>query len=57
MIYVRRNPALIPDKLLKVAERAQLVLEALPPGERADFIKNKSTLAFVCTLLVEDVIR
>ncbi|WP_412050969.1 hypothetical protein ACK6D9_05770 [Hoeflea sp. Naph1] len=42
MIYVRRDPALIPEKVLKVAERAQAALEALPPEERVAFIKNKS---------------
>lgn len=42
MIYVRRNPALIPEKVLKVAERAQAALEALPPEERVAFIKKKS---------------
>lgn len=42
MIYVRRDPALIPEKVLKVAERAQAALEALPPGERAAFIKKKT---------------
>ena len=42
MIFVRRDPALIPEKVLKVAERAQLALEALPPEERVAFIKKKS---------------
>ncbi len=42
MIYVRRDPALIPEKVLKVAERAQQQLEALPPDERSVFIKKKS---------------
>ena len=42
MIYVKRDPALIPEKLLKVAERAQLSLEALPAEERVAFIKKKS---------------
>lgn len=42
MIYVRRDPALIPEKVLKVAERAQATLEALPPEERVAFIKKKS---------------
>lgn len=42
MIFVRRNPALFPDKVLKVAERAQLELEALAPDKRAAYIKSKS---------------
>jgi hypothetical protein len=42
LIYVRRDPALIPDKVLKVAERAQTKLETLPPEERVAFIKKKS---------------
>lgn len=42
MIYVQRNPALIPEKMLKVAERAQQTLEALPPEERKAFIERKS---------------
>ena len=42
MIYVRRDPALIPEKILKVAERAQAALEALPPAERVAFIKKKA---------------
>lgn len=42
MIYVRRDPALIPEKILKVAERAQQDLDALPPDQRSDFIKKKS---------------
>ena len=42
MIYVRRDPTLIPEKVLKVAERAQRQLEALPPDERSVFIKKKS---------------
>ena len=42
MIYVKRDPALIPDRILKVAERAQVQLEVLPPAERVDFIKKKS---------------
>ena len=44
MIYVKRNPALIPEKVLKVAERAQQELEALPEAERKDFIENKSRI-------------
>lgn len=42
MIYVKRDPNLIPEKLIKVAERAQEQLEALPPNERIAFIKKKS---------------
>lgn len=42
MIYVRRDPNLIPEKSLKVAERAQKQLERLPPTQRPAFIKKKS---------------
>lgn len=42
MIYVRRDPNLIPEKVLKVAERAQAQLEALTPEKRAAFIEKKS---------------
>lgn len=42
MIYVRRDPNLIPERLLKVAERAQQQLDRLPPTERPAFIKKKS---------------
>lgn len=42
MIFVKRDPGLIPEKVLRVAERAQKELEALPPEERADFIRRKS---------------
>lgn len=42
MIYVKRDPALIPEKVMKVAERAQQDLEALPPEERKTFIEKKS---------------
>lgn len=42
MIYVRRDPNLIPEKVLRVAERAQAELEALAPEERAEFIERKS---------------
>lgn len=38
---MKRDPALIPDKLIKVAERAQAALEALPADERVAFIKKK----------------
>ena len=40
MIYVRRNPSLIPEKVFKVAERAQKELEALPADQRGAFIKK-----------------
>lgn len=42
MIFVRRDPALIPEKVLRVAERAQQALEALTPEERNAFIKKKA---------------
>lgn len=42
MIYVRRDPTLIPERVLKIAERAQAHLEALPAANRAAFIKKKS---------------
>lgn len=42
MIFVKRNPALIPEKVLKVAERAQVDLEALSPEDRKAFIEKKS---------------
>jgi hypothetical protein len=42
MIYVRRDPALIPEKVLRVAERAQQQLEQLPESQRPSFIKKKS---------------
>lgn len=42
MIYVRRDPTLIPEKVLRVAERAQKQLEELPDSERDEFIKKKS---------------
>ncbi len=42
MIYVRRDSTAIPEKVLKVAERTQQKLEALPKKERARFIKKKS---------------
>ena len=41
MIYVRRDPALIPEKVLRVAERAQVHLEGLPQDQRAEFIEKK----------------
>jgi hypothetical protein len=42
LIYVKRDPDLIPEKILKVAERAQAELEKLPANERVAFIKKKS---------------
>lgn len=42
MIYVKRDPAKIPEKLIKVAEKAQATLEALPADQRVAFIKKKS---------------
>lgn len=42
MIYVQRDPNLIPEKLLRVAERAQQKLEELPADQRVEFIKKKS---------------
>ena len=42
MIFVRRDPNLIPEKVLRVAERAQAQLEALPADQRAAFIEKKS---------------
>lgn len=42
MIYVKRDPSLIPEKVLKVAERAQAKLEALPANERKEFITKKA---------------
>ena len=42
MIYVRRDPALIPERVLRVAERAQAQLEAMEPDKRAEFIEKKS---------------
>lgn len=42
MIYVRRDPSLIPNKVLRVAERAQKKLEGLPEAQRSAFIKKKS---------------
>lgn len=44
MIYVRRDPALIPEKVLRVAERAQQKLETLPEQERNDFIEKKALI-------------
>ena len=42
MIFVKRDPGLIPEKVIKAAERAQRILEGLPANERAAFIKKKS---------------
>ena len=42
MIFIRRDPNLIPDKVLEVAKRAQTKLEELPADKRSDFIKKKS---------------
>lgn len=42
MIFVKRDPSLIPAKVLRVAEKTQQILEALPQEERAAFIKKKS---------------
>ena len=42
MIYVKRDPTLIPEKVLKVAERAQKVLEALALADRKAYIETKA---------------
>jgi hypothetical protein len=42
VIYVRRDFSLIPEKVIKVAVRAQQELENLPAAERPAFIKKKS---------------
>lgn len=42
MIYVRRDAEIIPQRLLDVAARAQVALEALPANQRRAFIKKKS---------------
>jgi len=42
VIYIKRDISLIPEKVLKVAQRAQDKLESLPIEERADFIKKKA---------------
>jgi hypothetical protein len=44
LIYVRRDPALIPEKILKVAERAQHDLEKLPEAERRALIGKKGAI-------------
>lgn len=41
MIYVKCDPALIPQKVLNVAARAQAELEAKPEAERKAFIEKK----------------
>lgn len=41
MIYVRRDPALIPEAVFQVAERAQRELELINPLLRRDYIKKK----------------
>lgn len=42
MIFVRRDPAIIPERVLRVAQRAQEMLESLPPDQCAAFIERKS---------------
>lgn len=42
MIFVKRDSDLIPDAVLRVAERARDQLEQLPENQRKDFIKKKS---------------
>ena len=42
MIYVKRDPAVVPERLLKVAERAQAKLDSLPPDQRKAFIEKKA---------------
>lgn len=45
MIFVRRDSSIIPDKLFRVAERAQSELEELSdPLDRREFIKKKSAI-------------
>jgi hypothetical protein len=44
LIYVKRDPSLIPEKILKVAERAQQELENLPEVERKVFIEKKAPI-------------
>jgi len=44
LIYVQRDPSMIPEKLLRVAERAQRELEALPAAERVAFIQKKAII-------------
>lgn len=42
MIFVRRDPRLIPEKVIKVAVRAQQELEAAAPADRKAFIEKKA---------------
>lgn len=42
MIFIRRDAALIPQKIIDVAQRAQAELEQLPVDQRKNFIKKKS---------------
>jgi len=44
MIFVKRDPKLIPEKLLAAADKAQMELEELPVEQRADFIRKKSNV-------------
>lgn len=58
MIFVRRDPKLIPEKVLRVAERAQAELEALPAEQRAAFVEKKKHISpCVSSLPVQDVLR
>jgi len=41
LIYVRRDPAAIPERLLRVAERAQQELEQKLPEDRKSYIEKK----------------
>lgn len=40
MIFIKRDAALIPEKVLEVAQRAQNTLEQLPVEQRKDFLKK-----------------
>lgn len=42
MIYVKCDPALVPNKVLDVAARAQQELESKPPAERKAYIERKA---------------
>jgi len=42
VIYVKRDPSRIPERLLKVAARAQERLEQLPADQRQSFIRKKA---------------
>lgn len=44
MIYVKRDPKLIPKELLDAAEKAQMELDKLSADERVEFIKKKSAI-------------